>query len=371
MPGPEQLFINFCITVTFAFFRSLTFVTLKQADTVVPPVWRGVLTVIHALALSSFPLAVGGTDVDLSAAPLAALTFSNGLSAALLSALPIIGFHVLRADPVLPYEALMLLLTIVMVMVIRKFRRERGPPTLLEGLRNSLVLFAGASVPLFLLALAEGEGLQNVALIYFTQVIGNAVVLVVITWVMRSHFQVVGKSERYQALAQLDALTQLYNRRKFDEDLSHFTQATHILLLDLDHFKYVNDTYGHEMGDEVLKVTAQVVQETMRESDRVYRLGGEEFAVLLSSCLPEAAQGVAERVRSNIESRVGARTGLNTPVTVSGGLVEVNGDPRTIMRAADALLYTAKNSGRNRIVLQPAVDLTSAGPGNLTGGGPP
>lgn len=370
MPAPEQLFINFCITVTFAFFRSLTFVTLKHADTVVPPIWRGVLTVIHAVALSWFPLSVSGAAVDLSAAPIAALAFSNGLSAATLGALPIIGFHVLQADPLLPYEILILLLTIVMVMVIRKLRPQRGPPTLAEGLRNSLVLFAGASLPLFLLVFTADKGVLEVATIYLTQVIGNAVALVGITWVMRSHFQVVGKSERYQALAQLDALTQLYNRRKFDEDLSHFTQATHILLLDLDHFKCVNDTHGHDVGDEVLKATAQVVQETMRESDRVYRLGGEEFAVLLSSCLPEAAQGVAERVRSNIEIRVAARVGLNTPVTVSGGLTEVNGDPRTMIRAADALLYTAKNSGRNRIVMQPVVDIPFAVTGTLPGVGP-
>lgn len=344
---PEQLFVNFCITVTFAFFRSLTFVTPQHSDTVVPQAQRGAITIANAVSLCLFNLPVGNALVDLSGAPIAALAFSNGPWAALFAVIPVLLFHMVVGDLRLD-KTLSLLLTVLLVMVVRRFRNRRGPPTLLEGARNALLLFAAASLPIFVAAADQSFGAALP--VYLTQVLGSAGALTIITLVMRSHLQMVGRPGGYRALVHLDPLTQVFNRRKFDEDLEPLPAQAYLLLLDLDHFKRVNDTHGHGVGDDVLKVTAQVVRDAVRETDRVYRLGGEEFAVLLPNCLSSAAQGIAERVRSSVEAQVAQRSGLSVPVTVSGGLTAAQGDKRALLGRADVLLYTAKDEGRNRIV---------------------
>ena len=158
-------------------------------------------------------------------------------------------------------------------------------------------------------------------------------------------------TRRLEDLAYTDALTGLSNRRSFDEDMNQPVRPAHLLLLDIDHFKRVNDTYGHAMGDEVLKHTAQVLRDAVRNTDKVYRVGGEEFAVLLSACKAHSLALVVERVRFLVEERVAQLVGLDQErVTVSGGVVEVEGLKEDMLRAADELLYAAKASGRNRIL---------------------
>ncbi|ADV65768.1 GGDEF domain-containing protein [Deinococcus maricopensis] len=361
----DQLFVNFCVMVTFAFFRSFTFITAQHTDAAALQAWRAAITVANALLLCHYGLVVQGVSVDLGNAPIAAFAFSNGPLAALAAAAPLLAYRAVQA-PTDALDAVMsTLLSIVAVMVIRTLRRHHGPPTPLEGVRNALGLFAVATLPAFLPAVSGQRSPADLWAPYLTEVIGSALALNIITAVMRAHFQVVHKTERYRTLMQLDPLTQLFNRRKFDEDIQQAPSPAYLLLLDLDHFKRVNDTHGHDAGDEVLRVTAQVLREAVRESDRVYRLGGEELAVLLAPCAAEAARGIAERIRRNVEQDVAARTGLPEPVTLSGGLMAVHGDQRTLLRAVDALLYTAKAAGRNRIATAPSTPAPVVVPGDV------
>jgi diguanylate cyclase (GGDEF)-like protein len=157
-----------------------------------------------------------------------------------------------------------------------------------------------------------------------------------------------------------DALTSLANRRRFDETLrieankAIATGALLVLLMvDIDHFKAVNDRYGHLAGDRVLKTVAQVLREQVRESDLVGRVGGEEFAILCAGIDPEGALRLAERVRAAVEETGIEYEGRSLQVTVSVGVAAQRADEewntQTLYKDADDRLYSAKRSGRNRV----------------------
>ncbi len=124
-------------------------------------------------------------------------------------------------------------------------------------------------------------------------------------------------------------------------------------MADVDHFKSVNDTYGHTVGDEVLCHVAEILQAGARRSDVVARYGGEEFALILTATPGDRAAVVAERMRATLESRpVAFADGVTSVrVTISFGYASFNGDetPRELVERADAALYRAKQAGRNRV----------------------
>ena len=156
--------------------------------------------------------------------------------------------------------------------------------------------------------------------------------------------------------ALLDPLTGLRNRRCLDralqDDLARGEPFT-LMILDIDHFKQVNDLYGHDAGDDVLRIVAQRLRAAMREDDLICRLGGEEFAVVMPGTdLPTAAL-IAERARLAISSEPVALAAapLAVPLTVSAGLAEASAGlgARDLYRLADAALYRSKAAGRNRV----------------------
>jgi diguanylate cyclase (GGDEF)-like protein len=172
----------------------------------------------------------------------------------------------------------------------------------------------------------------------------------------------VGLHETVQRQATIDALTGLSTRRRFDDVLAaEFERAKRfpeqglgLVLLDIDDFKSVNDTHGHQVGDEVLREVSRVLTESSREIDTPSRYGGEELAVILPGTGIEGAYDMAERVRAGIEA---LEVALNGPggkvlrVTASFGaaaMPESGDDPEDLVAAADAALYEAKRAGKNR-----------------------
>ncbi|UTI64756.1 diguanylate cyclase [Paraconexibacter antarcticus] len=173
----------------------------------------------------------------------------------------------------------------------------------------------------------------------------------------------VGLHERVERQAVTDELTGLANRRRFQQVLSgeversrRFGQPVGLVMLDIDNFKKVNDTYGHPAGDLVLREVARVVREASREIDEPARYGGEEMAVILPGTDVEGAFQLAERIREDIaELRLPIRTAEDEPlrVTASFGVAthpHSAADPRSLIAGADAALYEAKHSGKNRTV---------------------
>ncbi|MCW8943237.1 MAG: diguanylate cyclase [Sedimenticola sp.] len=172
------------------------------------------------------------------------------------------------------------------------------------------------------------------------------------------------EGETYRRLASIDSLTGVFNRREFmtlarKEVARVQRQGDHlaVMLLDVDHFKHINDTYGHSEGDRVLKIIAQSVSAVLREADVLGRIGGEEFAVLLPSTDNDSTIITAERVRSAVEGlRIQVSEG-EIQVTISIGVSEYlpgEGLIDPAMVRADKALYQAKHAGRNQVRIQQA-----------------
>lgn len=193
-------------------------------------------------------------------------------------------------------------------------------------------------------------------------------------------------SAELDRLARTDALTGIANRRAFFDLLGvefrrsrRYARELSVLMLDLDHFKRVNDRWGHPFGDQVLRQTAETISANIRESDFVGRYGGEEFALAMPETGPEQALVAAEKLRRAIEEvefRAGDVPPAHEPsvrVTISIGVaslpIEADQDEFKLIRRADQALYEAKRTGRNRVrtftketVSQPAVAEVLPGP---------
>ncbi len=164
-------------------------------------------------------------------------------------------------------------------------------------------------------------------------------------------------------VASTDSLTNLLNRRAFttmvEEYLSRVEESSvpsdgALLVVDVDHFKTVNDSYGHEYGDEALKLIARSISDTVRDTDLVGRIGGEEFGVFLPGQSPERISNVAERIRVAVDDAEFIANGQPHHLTVSVGGVTYNQSPVSfseLFRDADERLYRAKRNGRNRVEL--------------------
>jgi diguanylate cyclase (GGDEF)-like protein len=165
---------------------------------------------------------------------------------------------------------------------------------------------------------------------------------------------------RLESLAMTDALTELGNRRRFHEDLSvecaradRHERPVALVMVDLDHFKRINDQYGHVAGDHALAHAARTIESAVRQGDTVYRIGGEEFAVLCPGCEIMEAAGVAERIRDSLAHSPFMVAPYAETVTASLGVaVYAPGcGAESVVTRADKALYTAKENGRNRVAV--------------------
>jgi diguanylate cyclase (GGDEF)-like protein len=159
-------------------------------------------------------------------------------------------------------------------------------------------------------------------------------------------------------LSRIDRLTTLNNRGYWEECLQHeflrvkrTRQSSSLIMFDIDHFKNVNDTYGHQAGDEVIRQTSAILRETIRETDIPGRYGGEEFAVILIDTPLNKALILAERLRKNIEAITVTYEDMKIRFTISIGIAEISDDIKTYeqwLECSDKALYQSKESGRNQ-----------------------
>ena len=167
-------------------------------------------------------------------------------------------------------------------------------------------------------------------------------------------------------LSRTDRLTGLYNRGFWQEQLEHswslferYGRSYSLVIFDIDHFKKINDTYGHQAGDEVIRQVSRITADCARESDCVGRYGGEEFTVILPHTDAEGGRIFAERLRKQVEAIVVCHEEHTIRFTISLGVAEIHkgyGDEVHWLEAADQALYQSKHGGRNRTSI-------AAGPG--------
>lgn len=174
-------------------------------------------------------------------------------------------------------------------------------------------------------------------------------------------------------LSSRDPLTGVWNRRQFDvaltseiDRVARAGEPALVLMIDIDHFKNVNDSHGHAVGDVVLKEVAQALRECIRPMDTLARVGGEEFAMILPNCPPSFGQAVAERVRIKVQRRsieIAPGETINVTVSIGGAFAPqwVRSSAPLWVERADQQLYAAKQAGRNRACLEkPMMSLVSA-----------
>ena len=167
------------------------------------------------------------------------------------------------------------------------------------------------------------------------------------------------QNQQLETLSITDSLTGLYNRKKLNEILAdqlarykrhHHTFA--VLLLDIDHFKALNDSHGHLAGDQVLKSVAKTLSHSIRSVDYAARYGGEEFVIVLPETSTSTAQELAERIRAQIQSDSYQFNDQSLKVTLSIGVAGIRDSDETadaVIARADQMLYEAKRAGRNQV----------------------
>jgi diguanylate cyclase (GGDEF)-like protein len=177
--------------------------------------------------------------------------------------------------------------------------------------------------------------------------------------VISSHIAVAFDNARLYYIAITDELTKTFTKRHFrqciEQTFIEYQQYGHkfaLLMMDLDKFKQVNDTYGHVAGDAVLRQLGEIIRSSVRENDLIFRYGGEEFAVILPNTGEKGARYVAERIRSTTEEAIFEPGTIDLKLTISIGIETCPEAPsiHDLIVAADQALYTAKKQGRNRVV---------------------
>jgi diguanylate cyclase (GGDEF)-like protein len=160
-------------------------------------------------------------------------------------------------------------------------------------------------------------------------------------------------------LTYLDELTGLLNRSAMEKDLTELVElkdkqaTTSLALVDVDHFKKINDGYGHTVGDDIIESIADIIQSSLRETDTAYRYGGEEILIILKNSSLDEAVVAMERLRAEIDDYIFISDELELSVTVSIGVTTIfhNDElPRDALTRADEYLYKAKDNGRNQVV---------------------
>lgn len=232
---------------------------------------------------------------------------------------------------------------------IESYRGSRSETTAHEIFQMSELGWERTNRLVYLLQQATEKKVENISRIFYLLIVLNVIsastVLVIILLAVRNHLE-------YETAH--DDLTSLLNRRSYDRAMAselarnaRYQLPVSLILFDIDHFKQINDVHGHRAGDTVLKQLANLVKESVRQIDTVYRVGGEEFAIICPETVCDGAYQLAEKIRREVELMTFEAVGH---VTISLGVAECCRilNAGEFYQNADKALYLAKNNGRNR-----------------------
>ncbi|SIS61030.1 diguanylate cyclase [Salimicrobium flavidum] len=353
----KDLISNLAILVTtlFLYTQVTSDSPLKTSSSVSRKIIAGLLAGVLSNVLMQYSMDFGETIVDLRHVPLIVATYYGGTLPGIITMFLIItGRFMIGVNPS-SLAALIMIILITCATVLSNLMNVRRSIKISTALTASNIIF-------------------TVIISFLIRDLNIMLVLAPSFWILSytagfTSFYIieyVRKNQKvldnYKSEATTDALTGLNNVRKFDETFNQVSsqakqknERLSLLFIDIDHFKTVNDTYGHKEGDQVLIQLGEILKNTVRSFDVVSRNGGEEFTVILLDCPTERAEQISESIRENVEIHpFSLTTGETIHVTVSIGLAcyrETTESTIELISDADAALYEAKKGGRNRVCI--------------------
>lgn len=353
LPIVNAFFINLCIlftlfTISFLPFRNRPRMTPSSPlkGRVLLGVQAGIVSFI--LLLNALPLE--GILIDLRAIPITlAVLFGGWVSGTVAGILFLIGRFFMVTDGFYLGFYLAVSTMVVLVISLSLLRLK------LDNTRTTLLIFTTVSSILFNAATYYALPLElfyPVLIAYTVMSYVGACAAYRLLIELRRHFENV---QHQQQMARTDALTGIANRRLLNEAMANLTVEAEeyaLILVDIDHFKRVNDTYGHDVGDDVLRELGMLLVTESEERHLVGRFGGEEFLIIMPNAKKDEVTRLAESIREKV-STFAFETGAGTlHITVSLGACHSNDiEVDSVLKHADEALYHAKESGRNRFIL--------------------
>ena len=338
------------LTALFAFALSQTYQVWPPTHALPERLLRAALSLCAALVLALHEQASGqASGLSLVAVALVTLRYGPlyGLPGLTVAFLP-------GMDPV--QVAFQTAGVLLMATVLRPAVRVDPPPSA-RLLWTAPLIFLAGHLAGHLAGAVAAPPPRPAELLLIVAVQCSALALIMLA--LHSRLKILSASYTYREQAYTDALTGLPNPRQFTDDLGRIEHGDHLLILDLDHFKRVNDRHGHAEGDATLQRVAAALRVALRPQDTAYRIGGEEFAALLPRTSPDEARLIAERCRDAARQHP-----PHPPLTLSGGLARhgLRDDPATTRHRADDALYAAKEAGRDRVLTAPPARAAPAAP---------
>ncbi|MDZ5710765.1 GGDEF domain-containing protein [Jeotgalibacillus haloalkalitolerans] len=364
----KELFSNFTILITslFLYTQVTQSSPLVRESSVRRKVVAGLLAGVLSNILMQYSMNFGSTIIDLRHIPILLVAFYGGSIPAVTAMLLVIAGRFMIGFNLSSVAASLLIVAITASALLIFNSRFSKRMKIFLSLTVSNVIF-------------------TIVVVYLLNDLSILPMLISIYWsisytagfVSFSTVEYIRDSQklmnRFKLEAKTDGLTGLNNVRQFDQVFNSLCMQAEkkqeqlsLLFIDIDHFKQVNDTYGHNEGDLVLIELSNVLKQTVRSFDIVSRNGGEEFTVILLDCSFKKAREISERVRRQVEQHpFKLSTGEVIMVTVSIGLAsyhETTRLPKLLLKDADHALYKAKQTGRNRVCHSPAENMHTARP---------
>lgn len=358
----DSLFVNLCVLISLIFIYmqvrvklDLTKKTLTRS-TLIEGLAGGGLGIL----LMYFSIQItADTIVDLRFVPVMLLIIFIGIPPAVISAAVIIAGRFLFGVNVSSLAAAVLMLILIIGFIVIYKLIQKSPEAVSSyNLGGVMIIYSNIVFSIIItLLVTDFDTLKNLIPSYWIiSLIGGLTSIFFVEYIRKTQYLLM----KYEQESTTDFLTGLNNVRQFDivwntliNNATEKNERLSLLIIDIDHFKKVNDTYGHPIGDIVLAELGKILTATSRSFDVVSRNGGEEFSVILPDCPQQQAIALAERIRENVEShefRVSSTETIN--ITISVGVAtypETVSDTAEIFVNADDCLYKAKRTGRNRV----------------------
>ncbi|MDQ0232570.1 GGDEF domain-containing protein [Metabacillus malikii] len=350
----QDLFVHVCILVTFIFIGGVIFKNTSENTAKQNRLILGLLTGVLGTLLMAFSIQVDvETIIDLRHLAIIIAAFFGGLTSSVICAIIIALSRLIFS----PLSSMMLLVAFTSISIgiilglISKLKITYKSKWSIMILVSTL-LYTG----LLMIRIHDVNNYLQIVIYYWSlSIFGNLFTYVLVMYISHSNFLF----NEYKKQATFDFLTGLKNVRQFDHDMTNLKLSNKakgqfaLMLLDIDYFKKINDTYGHQAGDFILKQFANILRGAFPEQEKVFRIGGEEFSILLLNTKCSTAVLVGEEIRKKVENHKFILPDLKEiHISISIGVTinhVADESKEDIIRRADIALYEAKKSGRNRV----------------------